>query len=508
MSSNTGGTIAKNTLFMYIRMALSILIGLYTSRVVLQTLGVEDYGIYNVVGGIVSLFIFLNNALGQATQRFIAYELGKSSGINSLKRTFSMCLNIHILIALLIVLLAETVGLWLVFNKLVIPENRFHTALLVYQFSIVAAVISITQVPYNAEINAHEKFNVFALISIFDSLLRLSLVIALKYIQGDLLFWYGLMVLVANTTQTILFRTYCRIKFIECKYEIFWDKKLFHRVLDYTAWSLFGNLADTLSDQGVNVLLNMFFGPAVNASRGIAITIKTSVAGFVYSFQSVANPQIVKRYAVGDTHSMISLVFRTSKLSFFLYLLMMLPLCMEMEVVLKVWLGDIPEYLKEFSILTLLTVLLQSLGGTLQAAIQASGRIKLYQILVGGAKLLTIPICYVGLKAGLSPIYPFIVVMIIYSAVVYVNLYVTKKILDFPILQYLKQVILVDFVVLLMSLIIPFLLASIWEESYFRAIVLIPVCIISVVLTSFLVGFNKEERIWMIEMVSSKIRRR
>ena len=188
MGSNTGSTIAKNTLFMYIRMALSILIGLYTSRVVLQTLGVDDYGIYNVVGGIVSLFIFLNNALGQATQRFIAFELGRSSDALNIKRTFSMCLNIHILIALLIVLLAETVGLWLVYNKLVIPENRFDTALIVYQFSIVAAVISITQVPYNAEINAHEKFNVYALISIFDSLLRLSLVIALKYIHGDLLF--------------------------------------------------------------------------------------------------------------------------------------------------------------------------------------------------------------------------------------------------------------------------------------------------------------------------------
>ncbi len=489
-------------------MALSILIGLYSSRLILQTLGVQDYGIYNVVGGIVALFIFLNNALGQATQRFIAYELGKSSGISSLRRTFSMCLNIHILIALIIVILSETVGLWLVYTKLVIPNDRFHTALIVYQFSIAAAVISITQVPFNAEINAHEKFNIYALINIFDSLLRLALVISLKYIHGDLLFWYGFMVLGANTVQTVLFRLYCRIKFIECKYELFWDKKLFRKVLDYTVWSLFGNLADTLSDQGVNVLLNMFFGPAVNAARGIAITIKTSVAGFVYSFQSVANPQIVKRYAVGDMQSMTNLVFRTSKFSFFLFLLMMLPLCVEMEAVLKLWLGEVPEYLRDFAILTLLTVLLQSLGGTLQSAIQASGRIKLYQILVGGAKLFTIPICYAGLKAGFSPIYPFIVVMIIYSTVVYINLYITKRILNFQVKEYCKQVILKDFTVLLVSSIIPLIMISFGEESSFRALVVIPVSIFSVALSSFFIGFNKEEKKWLIEMIYNKLKSR
>lgn len=497
-------SITKNTIYMYIRMAISIIIGLYTSRLVLRFLGVEDYGIYNVVGGIVSLFIFLNNALSQATQRFLAFELGKNQ-YGVLQRTFAMCLNVHIIISILIVILAETIGLWLIYYKLNIPEFRLNTALYVYQFSIFAAVISITQVPYNASIFAHEKFNAYAMVSICDSIIRLLIAFMLSILNGDLLLYYGFFILCANVFQAIVYRIYCIKSFEECRYSFFWDKSMFKRIFTYTSWSLFGNLADTLADQGSNLLLNIFFGPAINASRGIALTVKASVAGFVYNFQSAANPQIVKRYAIGNIDSMISLVNKSSKISFFLFLLIMMPLCLEIDVVLQFWLGEVPPYLNSFTRLTLLTVLLQTIGGTLQSAIQASGRIKRYQVLVGGLKLFTIPICYIGLRCGCSPLWPFIVIMLIYGGVVYVNLFVVKRELDYPIMNYLRNVICVDFVVLFISVIPPFIILQLFPFCELRYLITIPISIISILLTSFFVGLNNSERTWFLTLVKSKL---
>ncbi|MBO4529528.1 MAG: lipopolysaccharide biosynthesis protein [Paludibacteraceae bacterium] len=491
---------------MYVRMIVTVLIGLYSSRIILQTLGVDDYGIYNVVGGVVVLFAFLNNALSQATQRFIAYYLGRNEK-EELQRTFSMCLNVHLLIAILIVLLAETVGLWLVYNKLVISEERFPTALWVYQFSVISSFITVTQVPYNAAVRAHERFDFYAYVSIGDAVLRLLIIIGLAYQPYDSLYMYGLLILCVIFIQSMVYRVYCRQSFSECKYIYCWEKSRFLKIFSYTSWSLLGNIADTLSEQGVNILLNMFFGPAVNAARGIAVHVKSAVAGFVYNFQSASNPQIVKQYAVGEFDAMVNLVIKTSKISFFLFLFVMFPLCIELRQILSLWLGNVPDYIYEFSLLTLFTVLIQSVGGTLQTSIQASGNIRLFQILVGGSKLMVVPISYILLKLFSFPVIPFVVILVVYGGVVIVNLYIVKKIMNFPILRYIKEVIFVEVKVFALSVILPIVLVLNVQESLIRAIFSIPLTLLSIGFVSYYFGFNKNEQTWLLNFLFSKFRK-
>ena len=502
-NSSNSKLILKNTLFMYMRMFVLVGIGLYTSRVVLQVLGVVDYGIYNVVGGIVSLFIFLNGALSHATQRFIAYDLGKGD-IGKLKNTFSMCINVHIIIALIIFLLADTIGLWIVYNKLVIPEERFTTALWVYHFSILSSLISICQVPFNATINAHEKFNVYAIISIIDAILKLLVVFLIQYLDRDHLLAYGFGLLAIHFFQAFLYILYCIRKFSECSFRFFWDRNQFSNIFNYTSWSLIGNIADILSDQGINILLNMFFGPAVNAARGFAVQIKTQVAAFVMNFQAASNPQIVKDYAVGEKDKMIELVIRTSKMSFFLFFTIMFPLCLEMESILDLWLKNPPKFLYEFAIIVLTTVLLQSLGGTLQMAIQASGQIKIYHLTVSVIKLICLPVSYWGLKNGASPIFPLSVVMIVFSCVVGVNIYLVKRIMNFPINRYIHEVIYNDFKVFFIASIVPFLFIYFSDTVMWRIPFTVVITTFSIVLTSYFIGFDQKEKKWIVGIVKDK----
>ena len=499
-------SITKNTLYMYLRMFVMMGINLYTARVVLRVLGVEDFGIYNVVGGIVTLFFFLNGALSQATQRFIAYDIGKGNK-KGMQRTFSMCLNVHLIISFIIIFLGETVGLWIVYHKLNIPGDRFTVALWAYHFSIVSSIISIVQVPFNALINAHEKFNVYAVISIFDAIVKLSLVLSIEFLEGDRLFLYALLLLIAHFIQAFLYGLYCTIYFKEGRYSLFWDKNLFRNIFGFTSWSLMGNIADTLADQGINILLNIFCGPVINAARGLAVQIKTQVSAFVTNFQSASNPQIVKRYARDETGSMTVLIMKTSKLSFFLFFIVMFPLCLEMNSILHLWLSAPPLYLREFSILTLTTVLLQSMGGTLQLAIQASGRIKEYHLTVSLVKLLCLPISYLGLYFGFSALFPFFVVMIIYGGVVYINMILVKRILGFPIGRYFKEVIIKDIEVFCVASIIPFVFVNLFKETYIRMPFTIAIALTSVGLTSFLVGLNPEERKWAVDLVKNKLKR-
>lgn len=492
---------------MYFRMFFIVLIGFYTSRLILQNLGVTDYGIYNVVGGTVSLFAFLNTAMSQATQRFLSYELGRGD-LDRLKQIFSMCLNIHILISIIIILLSEAIGLWLLYNKLSIPANRIDVAFWVFQFSILASVINITQVPYNASISAHEKFNVYAGISIIDILLKLTLVFSLQWFSQDRLFWYGFYILCIHLTTALLYRIYCIRHFSECKYHKYWNTKDFKTMTSYTTWSLIGNFANTASDQGVNILLNIFFNPAINAARGMAMQVKTSIASFVYNFQGASIPQIIKSYATGNIEEMTSLVYKTSKISFFLFYLIMLPVWLEMPILLSIWLGEVPPFLIEFSRIILITVLIQSLGGTLQTVIQATGNIRRYQLTVGILNLTILPISYLVLKLEGSELSPFIIAAFISMGVVFTNLYNVNKLIKFSVIQYFKKVILVDFKVLTISIIIPIGIFLLLEESVYRLLILFPVSFIITAMTIFWNGFNATEREWIKSFIINKIKRK
>ena len=322
MPSSNNKHIAKNTLMLYFRMILTMLVSLYTSRIVLNTLGVEDYGIYNIVGGVVILFSFFNNAMSNATQRFLSFELGQNNSVQ-LKRTFSMIINVHIGIAFLIFLLAETVGLWFLNTHINIPTERMKAANWVYQFSIFTFLINIIRVPYHATIVAYEKMSFYAYLSIIEVLLKLGVVFLIQISPLDKLIFYGFLIFVVSVLILLVYKIYCNKNFDAANYNFFWDTKLFKTLISFSGWSLFGSAANVSSKQGTDILLNIFYGVMVNAAMGIANQVNNAVNGFVQNFQTAFKPQIVKSYAANETDYLIRLIFQTSKFSFFYFIVLL-----------------------------------------------------------------------------------------------------------------------------------------------------------------------------------------
>lgn len=499
--------IAKNTIFMYIRMIVNILIGFYTSRVILQVLGVSDFGIYNAVGGIVALFIFLNSAMTEATQRFLSFELGTGNQ-QKLAHTFSMCLNVHILISVIIVIIGEIIGLWLLYNKMVIPENRMHTAFWVFQFSIFASVFNVTQVPYTACLNAHEDFNIYALFQILKSVATLFFVILLKIMDGDKLWWYALFVLIVQLGFVVANRIYDVRNYNECRYRFVWDKSLFYRLFSYTSWSLAGQMSNTLADQGINLLMNMFFGPAVNAARGIAIQVQNSVSSLVWNFQGASIPQIVKLYAKGERESYIKLVNSSSKVSFFIFYLMVIPICFEMHMLLHIWLGQTTEYMILFSILVLLNVLTAAFGGTLVFLIQATGKIRNFQLFSTISNLIVFPLTYLLYKIGYSAYISYVLIFVSRILIDLYTFHLARKLADYPMQSYYTNVILPEMVVSVAGIIVPFFLYVSIEEGIVRLILTFTISILLNTIFILYLGFNRNERKWIYGIVENFIKKR
>lgn len=499
--------IAKNTIFMYIRMIVNILIGFYTSRVILQVLGVSDFGIYNAVGGIVALFIFLNSAMTEATQRFLSFELGTGNQ-QKLAHTFSMCLNVHILISVIIVIIGEIIGLWLLYNKMVIPENRMHTAFWVFQFSIFASVFNVTQVPYTACLNAHEDFTIYALFQILKSVATLFFVILLKFMDGDKLWWYALFVLIVQLGFVVANRIYDVRNYKECRYRFVWDKSLFYRLFSYTSWSLAGQMSNTLADQGINLLMNMFFGPAVNAARGIAIQVQNSVASLVWNFQGASIPQIVKLYAKGERESYIKLVNSSSKVSFFIFYLMVVPICFEMHMLLHIWLGQTTEYMILFSILVLLNVLTAAFGGTLVFLIQATGKIRNFQLFSTISNLIVFPLTYLLYKMGYSAYISYILIFVSRILIDLYTFHLARKLADYPMQSYYTNVILPEMVVSVAGIIVPLFLYVSIDEGIIRLILTFTISILLNTIFILYLGFNRDERMWVYRIVGNFIKKR
>lgn len=477
---------------------------LYTSRVVLNTLGVVDYGIYNVAGGVISMFAFLNTAMSSASQRYITYTLGQGKK-DRLSLVFSTSVQIHALIGLFVIILGETVGLWFLLNKLVIPAERMTAAIWVFQCSIAIAVISIMSVPYNADIIANEKMSAFAYISVLEAILKLLIVYLIIISPFDKLIFYALLGVAVQFFIRSIYVHYCTRHFEESKFHLVIDKPLLKEMLSFAGWSFFGNFAYVLYTQGVNMMLNMFFGPIVNAARGIAVQVQGAIHGFAGNFQMAINPQITKNYAVGNLHQMHSLMFKSARFSYYLLFLLILPLFLETKYLLTLWLKIVPENTVIFLQLMLAIALLNPFASPCTIANQATGVIKRFQFIVGTLLMMILPISYVVLRLGAPAYAVFIVHFCIEAIAVLVRMVLLKDLIHLPVIDYFKNVFSRVIVTTIFSVIMPIMVRSHMDEGFLRFTIVTATSLVSVGGFVFVFGLTQTERVFIRDKVKQKL---
>ena len=500
--SSNNKRIAKNTLLLYARMLMLMFIALFTSRVNLQSLGIVDYGIYNVVGGIVVMFSVLSGSLSAAISRFLTYELGKGD-IEKLKCVFSSSVTIQFILSGIIVLLAETICLWFLNEKMVIPPNRIIAANWVYQFSVLTFVLNLISIPYNAAIIAHERMSAFAYITIFEAIGKLLIAYVTFIVTFDKLICFSAMICFIGVIIRVIYGWYCKRHFKECSFHFMYDQSLFKKMFGFAGWNFLGASSDIFRDQGGNILINMFFGPSANAARGIAVQVNTAVIGFVKNFTMAINPQITKSYASGDSEYMMNLVFQGSRFSFYILLILSLPIIINTPYLLHLWLGNVPEHTDNFVRLVLVFSLSETLSYTLVTSMLATGNIKNYQLVVGGLALLNLPLCYLCFKFG-APIESIYVVAIIISVVCEAaRLFMLRRMIKLPVKKFLNQVY---FKVILVSVLASFAPVALYlysNGSIWLFILNCLVCLISSVFCILFVGCNSDERSWVYTKMSS-----
>ena len=483
---------------LYVRMLFSMIVSLFTSRVVLQTLGVEDYGIFNVVGGVITMFTFINAAMVSSTQRYLNFELARGNS-QKLKSVFNTSLQIHGIIAIAIIVLGETLGLWFVLNKLVIPESRMTAALWVYQCSILACSVNIMSAPYNADIIAHEKMSAFAYISILEVSLKLLIVYLLVVSPIDKLIAYAILTLSLQLLIRFIYSHYCHKHFEESYIEFNVNKVLFKEMSGFAGWSFFGNLAAILYTQGLNMMLNIFFGPVVNAARGIAVQVQSAVQQFVSGFQTALNPQITKYYAVGDLEQMHNLMFRSARFSFLLLFFLSLPVLLETDFLLTLWLKTVPDNAVIFTQIMICISLIFTTANPCIVANQATGKVKIYQTVVGGILLLILPISYIFLKLGAPAYSVFIVHFCMESVAQFSRMFMLRKLINLPIWQYMKNIYIPIFCTVVVAVILPVVVRMQFEEGWLRFIVVGFTCVLSVGISAFFIGLTKDERLFFLD---------
>lgn len=485
--------LAKNTLLLYFRQILIMAVSLYTVRVVLNTLGAEDYGIYNVVAGVVTMFGFLSGAMASSSQRYFSYDLGKNDA-EHLKTTFSVTFQIYVLIALVIVALAETLGLWFVNTKLVIADGRMTAANWIFQAAIVSFLLSLITTPYMASIIAHENMSVYAYVSIVEASMKLGIVFLLKILPYDKLILYSLLMMSVALVNTSIYRIYCHKKYEECRVRFIKDGALLKEIISYSGWNLFGNIAGMIKNQGISILLNLHFGAIVNAARGIASQVNSAVSSFAQNFSTALRPQIIKSYAANQKDETMRLVYRGCKFTFFLMYIFTLPLCLEMKGVLGLWLKNVPDYSVIFTQLTLIEVLVDSISFPIMALAQATGKIRLYQGVVGGILLLNLPLSYVALMQGFPP-YSVMLVMIALSITAFiVRLFIVAKLSGLSVKQFIVKTIIPCFVVSSCSVIVPIFFVNKIEESILRIFATVFISVVCTALCILFLGMTKNER--------------
>ena len=438
--SSTNKRIAKNTVVLYLRMIVLALIHLYSSRLVLKVLGVDDFGIYNAVGGFVAMFSLLSGALNNAIGRFITFELGKGDKVR-LKEVFSSSVSVQIFLALGVIVISEAVGIWFLNTQMNIPDGRMFAANWVFQCSLLTFAVNLISVPYNACIIAHERMTAFAYISILDVCLRLAAVFMLFFIGGDSLIMYAILLLVVAILVRIIYGAYCSFNFEECHYSFSFNKGLIKEMTSLASWNMLGSSSSVLNAHGVNLLMNIFFGVAANAARGLASQVSAAVTQFVHSFTTAVNPQITKSYAKGDLSYSISLAMISSKYSFFLMLLMVAPLCVETPTILKIWLVDVPDYAVLFVRLTLIMATIPTLSVSLYTLALATGHIKKYQIVIGSLSLSSFFFVYLAYKLGMTVESAYYINILINVFILFARIKILSDMVGLNQKEYIKKVV-------------------------------------------------------------------
>lgn len=499
--------IVKNSIYMYVRMIFTVLIGLYTSRMILSSLGFEDYGLYNVIGGIVALLGFVNGSMSNTTSRYITFNLGKNN-ISHLIEVFSTSFYIHVAIAVVIVVLSETLGLWYVYNKLVVPPHRLTAAIYLYQFSVISSVISIISIPFNASIIAHERISAFAMFAIVEALLKMGIAISLKYIPVDRLIYYGAMILFLQVSVNVAYWIYNFKNFEGIRIKLVFSKVLFREMFAFTGWNLFGNFSHVFFTQGVNLILNFYCGTAVNAARGIAIQVDNLVRQFATNLQTAVNPQIIKSYAQGDTERFFTLIFTSSRYCFYLLFLIALPIMLEAEFLLTVWLGQFPNHTISFIRITLMIVVLESLVTPMFIANLASGKVKIYQIVMCVISLAFIPITLFAIKFTGIPEIVFVSTLLMTIVEIIARIFIVHHQVSLPRLEYVKKVILNIILVIVISSVLPIMLHFILPYGILRFLSVGALSVLSVGGTIYFIGMSSQERSYMKTFIFSKLRLR
>lgn len=481
---------------------------LYTSRVVLNVLGINDYGIYSVVGGVVALFGFFNAAMSSATQRFLAIDIGKNDN-HKLNKTFNTTLIIHVCIAILVFIVAETFGLWYLNNKLNFSVNRVYAVSWLYQFSIFSALIGVIQVPFNALIIVKEKMKVYALMSIVEVTLKLLIVYFLLIVNFDKLILYSILIFVVSLLIGAAYCIFSFRNFPETKFKFYTDLKFYKELFSYSGWNLFGNIAGVAKGQGTNVLLNFFFGTVVNAAYGIMSQVQSAVSLFVTNFQLAVNPQIYKSYAQGNIEQMQKLIFQASKFSYFLMFIMVCPIIFNIDFILISWLKNLPQFTVVFIIFILINLLIECLSGPLITGSLATGKIKWYQIVVGSTLFLNLPINYIGFTNSFGPTF-FLYTSITLSVVTLVlRLVFLKKMISLDILAFLNNVIVPVLFVSFLSLLVLYCLYLYFGQStnVFECLYVTSIIIIINFLVIFSVGLRKNEKVAIFNLIKNRLKK-
>ena len=479
---------------------------LYTSRVILATLGEVDYGLYNVVGGVVTSFTFVSMAMTNASTRFITYALGKKDD-DYLQKVFHTSFLIHVLLAVFILLVAETIGLWFLNTYLNIPGDRMVVANWVFQFSIFTTMINTIVIPFNSTIIAHERMNAFAFISVFDVVMKLIVVYLLILSPVDKFVSYSFLLLVVQAIDFGIYYLYTHNKFQEVKLKIVIDKPIFKEMCGFAGWGIIGNLAGICYTQGLNILLSIFFGPVVNAARGIAVQVQTAVKNFVASFQTAVNPQITKSYAEQDLNRMRNLIFVSCRFSYIIMLILVLPIFLEVDFILSIWLTETPNHTASFIRLILIISLVDCFERPLTIGMNATGQIRKYQIITCSILLLIVPISYILLKAGMAPEVVFVVHFFILIISCIPEIFILRGYINISITKYIKEVVVRSLLITVLSAIIPVLLHIILDKTIWNSLLVMAVAFSSVLIVSYFGGMSKSEKQYVTQLIKSKFQK-